>query len=100
MISPAATKLAAALRAAAKAHAREDGPGRYRATITRWQGEDDFVCDLHGSDVTLDEHDITLGRTVRRAIAEDGIAVDDALILVELGEGDYAAVDIESDEDI
>lgn len=95
----AAQKLAGALRAAARAQTGRQGPGRWRATITRWQSEQDFECDLHGSDLQLDDEDITLGRSVRREIALGGIEVGDALILVELGEGDYTAIDIESDED-
>jgi len=95
----AARKMADAFRAAADRHAERHGPGRYRATVTTWNGQDDFELDLHGSDLTLDQDDVTLDQTVRRYDADTGIAEDDALILLELGEGDFVAVGVESDED-
>lgn len=93
----AARKMADAFRAAAERHSERQGPGRWRATVTRWASADDFELDLHGSDLTLDEQDVTLGQTVRRYDADTGIDEGDALILVELDEGDFVAVDVESD---
>jgi hypothetical protein len=74
----------------------EPATGRYRATVTFWQSETNFRADLHGVDLELDAGDVTLGQSVRRYNAAHGIAAGDALILLELADADFVAVDVES----
>lgn len=92
----AARRVARAIKRGAREEREANAPRQYRATILVFNDEDDFSVDLHGEDLTLDEEDVTLGQTVRRYNAEVGLEADDALILNELGEGDYVAVDVES----
>jgi hypothetical protein len=89
-----------AIRTGARQDAEERGPGRFRGEVTRWGGEDDFVIGLHGEDMDLDEDDVTLGQSVRTYHRDVGIDVGDTLILVEVGEADFVAVDVESDNDL
>ena len=96
-MTEAARKLAGAMRSVARAQSERLGPGRWRATITHWEGEDDFECDVHGTDLQLDEDDITLGQSVRGAASS--IEVGDTLLLIEVAEGDFTAVDVEADSD-
>lgn len=95
-MASAARKIARAIDAAPRRH-HEEEKVRYRGELVRWRGEDDFRVDLHGEDLRLDEDDVTLGQTVRRYNADTGLRRGDALILLELGEGDFVAVDVESD---
>lgn len=98
MSAPHARRLSAGLRAAIAAHTERAGTGRYRATVTAWNSQTDFELDVHGVDLVLDEQDVNLGQTVRAYDAITPIDVGDALILVQVGEGDYVAVEVESEE--
>lgn len=93
-----AHRLSAGLRSVLAAHTERVGTGRYRATVTAWNDQTDFELDVHGLDLTLDAQDVNLGQTVRGYDAITPIDVGDALILVQVGEGDYVAVEVESEE--
>ncbi len=97
MSRAAARIIASAIHGAPKRHAEEQGPGRYRASVKRWDSQSRFVLDLHGQDLELDEDDVTLGQSVRRYDAGPKIKVGDVLVLVEIDDGDFSAVDVESD---
>lgn len=96
----AARIVAHAIRAGAQRHSERTGPGRYEATITAWDGQDRFTLDLLDTDLELDEGDVVLGQTVRKYDADVGLAVDDGLVLLEVGPSDapdFIAVDVVSD---
>jgi hypothetical protein len=93
----AARAIAQAVHGAHDEQSSADGTGRYRATVLRWGGQKDFALDLHGEDLELDEDDVTLGQSVRRYDADVGIEEGDLLVLLEVGDGDFSAVDVESD---
>lgn len=96
----AAKIIAGAIQGAPKKHAEKQGSGRYRGQITSWRNESDFKVDLHGVDLPLlDEDDITLGQSVRKYHATTGLEVGDVLVLMELSEDDFVAVDVESEND-
>lgn len=94
-----AARLAEGMRAATAAHNKSRGTGRYRATVISWTSQSRFELEAHGVDLQLDEEDVTLGQTVRAYDVLHPIHAGDALILVEVAEGDYVAVDVESEED-
>lgn len=89
----AAKTVAGAIR---EAMSDDGGSGRYRATVTLWQGEQRFAVDVHGLDLELDEQDVTLGQSVRRYDASVGVQVGDALVLAEVADSDFVAVEVES----
>jgi hypothetical protein len=89
--------VAAAIQQAPKRHQEQNGSGRYRATVTRWDSPGAFTVDLHGHDLDLTDDDVTLGQTVRRYEADVGIKEGDNLVLLELADGDFVAVEVESD---
>jgi hypothetical protein len=102
MSEAAARRLAHAIRLGAARHSQRVGPGRYEATVTHWAGQDDFILDVHGQELELDQDDVSLGQTVRKYDADVGIAEDDSLILIEVddpegGAPDYVAVEVRSD---
>lgn len=97
MTRRAARMVAAAIREGARQHADAHGPGRYRATVTRWAGQSDFAVDVHGLDMTLSDDDVTLSQAVRDYDARVGIAAQDVVILLDLGQHDFSAVAVESD---
>lgn len=91
MSRAAARRIADAMRGAADRSHERRGTGRHRGTVLR---VDPLLIDLHGSDLELDADDVTIGRSVT---AGGGIAKGDVLILVEVDEDDYVAVDVEEE---
>jgi hypothetical protein len=96
----AAKALARAIRAGAARDAERRGPGRYTATVSRWVDENAFDLDLHGVDLQLNQDDVTLSQYLRAYSANSGIAVGDVLVLLEIEDGEFSAVAIESDTSI
>jgi hypothetical protein len=92
----AARAIARAVKEGSRTGHDDYGGGRYRATVTRWVSQSDFRLDVHGEDLELDEDDVNLGQSVRRYDAGPGIDVGDSLILIEVGEDDFVAVEVES----
>jgi hypothetical protein len=94
-----AARIARAMRKAARHHAQQAGPGRYLATVVRWESHDDFALDVHGEDLELDDDDVTLGQSVRRYDRDVGVAQGDDLVLIEIADDEYVAVEVASDSD-
>lgn len=85
----AANRLARGMRHVAARDAERRGTGRYRATVL---DTNPLRLDVHGLDLELDADDVTLGRSVTSGPA---LEVDDVLVLVEVEEHEYIAVDVE-----
>lgn len=93
----AAKRVAYSMRRAAERHAEAQGPGRYEGTLVRWNGEADFLLELHYTSQMLDSDIVTLGQTVRAYDRATGIAAGDVLVLLELAPADYVAIEVRSD---
>lgn len=76
-------------QAAERSHERR-GTGRYRGTVL---STSPLRIDLHGSDLDLDASDVTIGKSVTAS----GFAAGDVLILVEVEQAEYVAVDVEEE---
>jgi hypothetical protein len=88
-VRAAARKMAAAIRHGAARDAERRGTGRHRATVL---DTSPLRLDLHGSDLQLDNTDVTLGKSVVTA----GFAVNDVLVLIEVDDAEWIAVDVET----
>lgn len=94
MSSHAAKILAHAIRHGAKRHDQNAGRRVYRGTITSLSP---LAIDLHGVDLNLDEDDVELSQEVERYKASEGLQVGDQLGLIEVQDGDWIAVSVQSD---
>lgn len=83
-----ARRVAAAIRMGARREHERRGPGRARATVL---STSPLTVDVHGSDLQLDSNQVTLAR----GLATAGIAVDDVLILVEVDDDEWVAIEAE-----
>lgn len=88
----AARRIAGAMRSAAEREHERRGPGRHRGSVVQVSP---LRVDLHGSDLDpLDGDDVTLGKSVTAA---GPLAEGDVLVLIEVEDGEYVAVDVEED---
>jgi hypothetical protein len=85
-----------AIYAADEEFAKEAGTGRYTAEVKRWDGPGSFQVDVMGLDLDLDEGFVTLSQAVRAYDQTPGVDVGDNLVLVEVDEGEFVAVGVES----
>lgn len=83
-----AARLASAIRLGIERLHERHGLGRRRGTVL---STSPLRVDLHGEDMELDGQDVTLGRSV----ASEGVSEGDVLVLVEVDEGEWVAVDVE-----
>lgn len=86
-----AAELAELARSAARREHERRGTGRRRATVLRI---DPLLLDLHGSELQLDDTDVTVSRAVKSSFA-----VGDVLVLVEVDTDEWVAVASESADD-
>lgn len=94
MSSQAAKILAHAIRNGAKRHDQNAGRRVYRGTITSLSP---LAIDLHGVDLNLDDQDVEFSQDVARYDASEGLHAGDQLGLIEVADGDWIAVSVQSD---
>lgn len=88
----AGRRLGRLLAEVAGAAAERRGPAVYRGTVLRVRP---LRVDLHGvADLELDADDVRLGKSIDPEV----LAVGDVLVLNEVSDHDFVAVDVETEE--
>jgi len=82
-------------------HIAKRGRDILRATLTSISGTAPyrtFTADVHGyPNINVGDHNVTFGQWVSQYDVQYGLTTKDNLILVEIAEDDYIAIDVESD---